>query len=326
MKTPAVLFSCYLASLGLAAAGSLFAYRKAKRVFGRIESLTTQVLVATAQLLESRARPTVPTGAWSPPAATDSRSPTDPDAVDQPLPAPIDRTLLANLYLAGDGLEIGALHNPLAVPPAARVKYVDRMTTPDLRSHYGELKDLPLVEVHIVDDGETLATVAAESQDFVIANHFIEHCQNPLLALVNIFRVLKAGGIAFITIPDKRFTFDQDRPITPFEHLLRDYREGPQASKRGHFEEWARCVDKLDGQAAEERVRYLTDIDYSIHFHVWSQREILELFFELRDLAAIDFDVEVALKLGIELVVVLRKLPSASGGASSAVGTASRTA
>ena len=48
-------------------------------------------------------------------------------------------------------------------------------------------------------------------------------------------------------MPDKRHTFDIDRPVTPIEHLFRDFDQGPDLSRRDHFEEWARLVDKVAG-------------------------------------------------------------------------------
>ena len=43
------------------------------------------------------------------------------------------RRELAAHYLFGQGLEIGALHLPLAVPDDVVVKYVDRLTVAQLR-------------------------------------------------------------------------------------------------------------------------------------------------------------------------------------------------
>ena len=91
-----------------------------------------------------------------------------------------DRALLANEYVHGSGIEIGGLHHPTPVPRDARVRYVDRLSTEDLLKHYPERAGDSIIEVDIVDDGATLATVEAESQDFVIANHVIEHCPDPL--------------------------------------------------------------------------------------------------------------------------------------------------
>ena len=101
------------------------------------------------------------------------------------------------------------------------------------------------MHVDIVDDGERLETIGDLTQDFVIANHFIEHSQNPIGAIENMLRVLKHGGILYLAVPDKRYTFDIDRPVTTIEHLLQDYEQGPQWSKRQHFEEWSRFIDKI---------------------------------------------------------------------------------
>lgn len=218
----------------------------------------------------------------------------------------IDRDAVAATYLKGDGIEIGALHNPLRVGGKARVKYLDRMSVADLRRQYPELAREQLVEVDIVDDGEQLATVADQSQDFVIANHFLEHSQNPLLAFRNIYRVLRPGGVLYLALPDKRYSFDAERPVTTLEHLQRDLQEGPAWYRRGHFEEWTQHVNRLTDPADRDRqVEHLMSLDYSIHFHVWSQREMLELLLFLQ--TSFPFELELLLKHGEEQIFILRK-------------------
>jgi SAM-dependent methyltransferase len=222
--------------------------------------------------------------------------------------ARLDRSFIAVKYLAGDGIEIGALHSPLTVPPRARVKYVDRLPTVELRRQYPELASLPVVEPDILDDGEQLANVGDATQDFVIANHFVEHCQNPLHAVGNMLRVLKEGGVLYLTIPDMRYTFDLDRPVTSVEHVLRDYEEGPEWSRKQHFEEWVRFVSKVkDASAAEKQVNDLMGMDYSIHFHAWTQSEMFELLIALKKRVGASFDIELFLKNGAECIFILRK-------------------
>jgi len=217
------------------------------------------------------------------------------------------RRLIAAAFLHGAGIEIGALHHPLMVPRAASVTYVDRMKVAELRRHYPELVNQPLVETEIVDDGETLATIADAMHDFVIANHFIEHCENPLLTFQNLLRVLKPGGILFMAVPDKRFTFDVDRPSTTVNHVLRDFSEGPEWSKRQHYEEWTRLVNKqTDPSHVDAETQHLIDMKYSIHFHVWSAPELLELLHALRPI--VQFELELFLRNGIESIIVLRKM------------------
>lgn len=218
----------------------------------------------------------------------------------------IDRETVARTYLSGKGIEIGALHSPLKVSDKAHVSYVDRMPVADLLRQYPEMSSEKLVPVDIVADGERLDPLADAGQDFVIANHFIEHSQNPLLAFENIFRVLKPGGVLYLALPDKRFTFDSNRPVTTIEHLLRDYREGSQCSRRDHFAEWVHWVDGIaGGQQAAERISLLMEQDYSIHFHVWSQKEMIELVMFLQGM--FQFDIELMLRSNEEVIFVLRK-------------------
>lgn len=216
------------------------------------------------------------------------------------------RRLITRLFLKGNGLEIGALHNPLRVPETAKVKYVDRMSVEDLKKHYPELNALDLVEVDIIDDGERLGRIQDSSQDFVIANHFIEHCQDPLSTLKNLLRVIRSGGILYLAVPDKRFTFDIDRPVTTFDHIEQDYILGPERSRKSHYEEWVRLVNKNeDPVLAEDEVRHLMKIGYSIHFHVWTQIEIIDLL--IRSRKYFSFDIEMIYKNEHEVIAILTK-------------------
>jgi predicted SAM-dependent methyltransferase len=217
------------------------------------------------------------------------------------------RVRIANRYLSGDGIEIGALHNPLPLPRSARVRYVDRLPVAELRAHYPELEQEPLVHVDILDDGERLATVPDSSLDFVVANHFLEHTEDPLGTLVNLFRVLRPEGVLYLALPDKRHTFDINRPVTSFEHLLRDFDEGPHVSRQDHFEEWARMVDRVPEDEVPRRVEQLLEQDYSIHYHVWTQRDALELLTVVRQRLTLDFDIELMEQIEHEVVFVMRK-------------------
>jgi predicted SAM-dependent methyltransferase len=218
------------------------------------------------------------------------------------------REFVANSYLAGEGIEIGALHIPLSVPPEAHVRYVDRLSVDDLRTHYPELQRLPLVPIDILDDGQTLASFADASQDFVIANHFIEHAEDPIRTIENILRVLRPNGVLYMAIPDKRYTFDCERQLTPFAHLLTDYHGGTVTSKPDHFREWVTFVQKLDGEEAEAEYQRLLAIDYSIHYHVWTETEIMELFVGLRQQLGFPFSLELLLRNDEEVITVLRKV------------------
>jgi SAM-dependent methyltransferase len=191
------------------------------------------------------------------------------------------RKSLAKRFIRGCGIEIGALHNPLWVPPGSRVTYVDRMDENDLRRHYPELNDLPLVKVNIVDDGEKLTAFEPNSQDFIIANHFLEHTQDPIGTVRRHLEVLRPGGVLYMAVPDRRFTFDKARPESDFAHVLRDHVEGPEWSHDGHIREFASLVMGHSGEQLESAVNGLKATNYSIHFHVWSEASFRDFLHRL---------------------------------------------
>jgi SAM-dependent methyltransferase len=181
------------------------------------------------------------------------------------------------------------------------------MTVEQLREQYPHLAKFDMVEVDIVDDGETLSSIAEDSVDFVIANGFIEHCQDPIATLENHLRVLKPNGILYLAVPDKRFTFDRDRPVTPLEHLIRDYKEGPAVSVDSHFEEFTRVAAKVAEDEVHEHAKQLAETNFSIHFHVWTQVEFLELLLYCRSSLRFPFEIELLQKNDFEFICILRK-------------------
>ena len=179
------------------------------------------------------------------------------------------RAYLAARFLVGHGIEIGALHRPTPLPRGAEAVYVDRLPAADLRAAYPELAEVDIVEPEVLDDGETLQQFQKNSLDFVIANHFLEHCEDPIGALLTFADRVRPGGHLFLAVPDKRHTFDRDRPITTIEHLERDHCDGPAWSRPAHYDEYARLVGGEDGEHAVALRERLIAEAYSIHFHVF---------------------------------------------------------
>jgi SAM-dependent methyltransferase len=106
----------------------------------------------------------------------------------------------------------------LAIPPGVTVKYADFKPAADLRQSNPDVNDIKAPV--IITDLESMAGIVDASQDFVITNHVLEHVEDPLRVLKSISRVLRAAGIAYLALPDKRFAFDKDRRITPLEHVI----------------------------------------------------------------------------------------------------------
>jgi hypothetical protein len=219
----------------------------------------------------------------------------------------LDRITLSKFYLSGKGIEIGALHFPLPVNRRTSVTYVDRVPTATMRMRLPELASA-MVDVDIIDDGEVLSTISDASQDFVIANHFLEHTQNPIGTLNTLLRVIRRNGILYLSLPDKRYTFDIDRPITPTEHIIRDFKEGPGWSMLDHYREWVNLVDKVtDATLAKDKVESLIASKEAIHFHVWTQQEMLDMLASARALLSFSFEIEAFLKNGIECIFIIRR-------------------
>jgi SAM-dependent methyltransferase len=220
----------------------------------------------------------------------------------------VNRSLVAGWFLQGEGIEIGPLHQPLTVPSDVQVRYVDRLSVADLRKQYPELQSLPLTHPDVIDDGEKLANFDAASQDFIIACHFLEHCQDPIGALQTFRRVLKPDGVLYLVIPDKTYTFDKNRPSTPLEHLIRDHEEGPLWSREGHYREYAEKVDLApDDAAITERAQKLMHMDYSIHFHVWTKGELLHMLTTVDERYELGFTLRCFVDNGEEGIYILSK-------------------
>jgi SAM-dependent methyltransferase len=217
------------------------------------------------------------------------------------------RRQLAAKFLTGSGLEVGALQRRLETPKYCTVRYVDRMPLSELRAHYPELRDQPLQEPDLIDDGETLSKVPTGSQDFVIANHFLEHCEDPIQTLGNLARVLKEGGILYMAVPDKRFTFDIDRPATPYGVLAEARRQHRRLDREAMYREWAAKVMKIPPPDVDEAARKLLDEKYSIHFNVWALPDLLEFLLKARTEFTLPLTLDWVASSDNEVILILRK-------------------
>jgi SAM-dependent methyltransferase len=193
------------------------------------------------------------------------------------------------------------------------VRYVDRMDVAALESHYPELSGQNLVEVDVIDDGERLDSQSDGSADFIVANHFIEHAEDPLGALANHLRVLRSGGILYLAVPDRRRTFDTDRQPTPLEHIVDDHRVGPGRSRTKHHEDWARLVEWVPAHEVQARASALEEERYSIHFHVWTPDEFKALLEHARREEKLPFEIEEVQGNGHEFIVILRRCGKSLG-------------
>ena len=176
-----------------------------------------------------------------------------------------------------------------------------------MRKIYPELGIFRLTPVDIIDNGETLDRVPLSSQDFIIANHFIEHCENPIKTLMTHLSRLKQGGILFLAVPDRDKTFDNRRPVTSREHAIRDFQDGSETSRFDHYREWALMVEQVPEGKAEDRARELIEARYSIHFHVWRQHDFQDLLDYIRTDLKQDFIIRETASCRNEFIFILQK-------------------
>jgi ubiquinone/menaquinone biosynthesis C-methylase UbiE len=280
---------------------------------------------ALTALRRSFARAIEPTASPSPPRRSTAEQPYAPE---HPVPMPpqpkakqgslrseimrryftglgVTRTELAHRYIRGAGIEFGALDFPTAVPPGTVVIDADFQPAEKVKELFSVEET---TQPQIVSDLESMRGIGDESQDFIIANHVMEHVEDPLKALRSVSRVLRPNGVAFLALPEKRSTFDKDREITTLAHLLRDHEEGPDWSLAGHYEEWVRVVDGMTGEAHAQKVALMLEQRANIHFHVWDFAAMMELFTYVEREPSFRLAVENAtLNNLVEVVWILRK-------------------
>jgi SAM-dependent methyltransferase len=217
------------------------------------------------------------------------------------------RKRLARQYLRGRGVEFGALHAALDVPLQVEVRYADLQPVEELQRSFPHLTNIRTPD--LITDLESMHGIDDESEDFVIANHVMEHVEDPFRALKSMNRVLRPNGIAFIALPDKRFTFDKDRRITSLDHLIADHEQGPDRSLAEHYDEYCRCVEGLTGDAHAAKVADMLAERANIHFHVWDYPAMMEMFAYAARLPDLRLEILLSVLNTIEVVWVLRKAP-----------------
>ena len=133
---------------------------------------------------------------------------------------PIYTKILSNLnYRNGRGLEIGPLARPIAKKEESNVLYVDHCSTESLKKKYNgifEEKDIQDVDIDLTKCSLLEGALPYAPFDYVIASHVAEHIPDFIGWLKDISLLLSKGGVLALVMPDKRFTFDINRRVTPF--------------------------------------------------------------------------------------------------------------
>ena len=92
-------------------------------------------------------------------------------------------------------------------------------------------------------DATDLNKIPDLSYEFILSSNCLEHVANPIKALKEWVRVLKGDSLILLVLPSKEYTFDHNRPITKFKHLIEDYNNDTKESDLTHLDEILKSHD-----------------------------------------------------------------------------------
>lgn len=183
---------------------------------------------------------------------------------------------LLDKYCTGNGLEIGAGKHPYG--EKSRTIFLDKFT---------DNKD-GTPRPDIVSDATDIPREDA-SFDYVISSHVLEHMQDAIGALKEWVRVIKPNGVLFLVLPHGDRTFDRHREKTSLDHHIDDHKNLiPSQPDYSHNEEikigWSKNENAIADSVNYEKDWGVSTWDFEfrlrngvIHFHVWTQNEIVQL-------------------------------------------------
>jgi hypothetical protein len=119
------------------------------------------------------------------------------------------------------GLEIGAMDLPLVEPGEGYCDYADFRNTGELRElasrTAGHNPEFVVPVAYNLCDGYEIIT---RTYDWIAAAHVVEHVPDLIWWFDVLHSKLHEGGIVFLVVPDKRFTFDYHRRLTNLSDIV----------------------------------------------------------------------------------------------------------
>lgn len=249
-------------------------------------------------------------------------------------------------FSTGRGLEIGPLHRTIVARDEADVRYVDVADQSGLRSHYAndsavDPQLIPEIDyVLLREDGSTRtlpdATADGAPFDWVMASHVIEHVPDLIGWLGELAEITVDGGLLVLSIPDRRFCFDVNRPPTTVGQMLRAHRDrDTRPSVRAVYDYFSSVVDNTAADLWAGRTpdysRKLHTLDEAVErvaaaeagqyvdCHVWlfSPQSFVEQMHELRLIGRTAWMLEKIVETparDLEFRVRMRRLPRGVDG------------
>ena len=211
-------------------------------------------------------------------------------------------------------LEIGALDSPTYSSSKYSVKFLDFTSTERLArksSTNSRYKLDRLVDVDFVCPTTEYSKYIRENFDLVIANHVIEHIPDTIRWLDEVYNILVPNGYLFLSVPDKRYTFDIARRNTNVIDVLRNYKENIKKPTFYHILEhfyfhksisardaWkGNCLEKLNkkrfeiNDALSVAEKHSKEEYADVHCHVFTRDSFYDLISELREMQKCCFEI-----------------------------------
>lgn len=133
-----------------------------------------------------------------------------------------------------------------------------------------------------ISEATDLSEISTESYDFLLSSNCLEHVADPIKGLLEWKRVVKVDGALLLVLPNKKSNFDHRRPVTRFEHRLKDFTNDVGENDLTHLDEILRLHDlRMDppaGDLPHFRERSLKNFqNRTLHHHVFDARLIEEM-------------------------------------------------
>jgi SAM-dependent methyltransferase len=139
-----------------------------------------------------------------------------------------------------------------------------------------------------VQFGKTLVCEGTElpvndgTYDCLLSSHSLEHIANPIKALLEWKRVIRDRGLLLLILPNRRYTFDWRRPVTPIEHLREDFQRDTPETDLFHLDEVLALHDLSRdlpaGTPEQFRERCLKNAEFrAMHHHVFEPETAAQL-------------------------------------------------
>jgi SAM-dependent methyltransferase len=201
------------------------------------------------------------------------------EEVQQEMDIAMARRTVADFFIRGKGIEVGAGDRPFPMPAGATCFYGDILDGEALKTYFAS-------ESGIVNEGkidaQTFSGISDGAFDFVISAHVIEHLENPIGGIRSAIRILKPHGTLILVVPDRRYTFDRLRPPTPLDHLTQDEQDGGEGTRLITYLEHIQYIHPQfstpvpEDEIMKEATR-LAGARMDTHFHCWDRDEFAEV-------------------------------------------------